>query len=248
MSKVDYYRSVLGETDDWEAYLLLESRLPGPRANIELALAAAEEGEQAWFEQLLGYDASIAPANTPREFLALCGVLGLGKVLADGQPEVLSRLKACASDPRWRIREAVAMSLQRFGRSDMQSLLDEMQIWSQGGLLERRAAAAGLCEPTLLVESEAANQVLVILDHITASIIMESDRRSSDFLALRKGLGYCWSVAAVADLILGRKLMEKWFGCDDADVRWIMRQNLKKKRLWRADPGWTDYWLDNLDR
>jgi hypothetical protein len=33
--------------------------------------------------------------------------------------------------------------------------------------------------------------------------------------------------------------MEKWFSVGDSDIRWIMNQNLRKKRLDRADPEWT---------
>ena len=145
MSKVEDYRQILRQTDDWEKFLLSESRLPGPRANIELAQAAAEEGDRQWFDQILAFDATVAPTNTPEEFLAFCGVLGQGKMLERGQLGALKTLRYCACDPRWRRREAVAMALQRFGRSDMESLLREMASWSQGNLLERRAAAAGLC-------------------------------------------------------------------------------------------------------
>jgi hypothetical protein len=40
--------------------------------------------------------------------------------------------------------------------------------------------------------------------------------------------------------------MEKWFACDDPDVRWIMRENLKKNRLERMDAGWVRGWRGKL--
>jgi hypothetical protein len=46
------------------------------------------------------------------------------------------------------------MALQRLGRVDMEALLEEMGQWSEGNMLERRAAAAALCEPKLLREEE----------------------------------------------------------------------------------------------
>ena len=58
--------------------------------------------------------------NSPEEFLACCGVLGLGKLLVQGQSARLDTLHLFASDPRWRTREAVAMALQAYGRADMQ--------------------------------------------------------------------------------------------------------------------------------
>ena len=44
VGKVQEYREVLRRLDSWDAFLLEESRLPGLRANLELARAAALEG------------------------------------------------------------------------------------------------------------------------------------------------------------------------------------------------------------
>ncbi len=244
MSKVDSYRAILRETSDWEEYLLRESGLPGPRGNIELAQAVAEEGDAELFDHLLSYDATKAPVNTPYEFLAFCGALGQGKLLEKGQQEALATLRVCASDPRWRMREAAAMALQRYGRSDMDSLLAAMAKWSDGNILERRAAAAGLCEPVLLTDIEVVERVLQILDRITQSILGESNRRSDEFKALTKGMSYCWSVAVAAQPEIGKPFMEKWMTVEDPDILRIMKQNLKKKRLYRADAEWTESWIE----
>ncbi len=48
----------------------------------------------------------------------------------------------------------------------------------------------------------------------------------------------CRAVVA-ADPERGRPAFELWLACDDADVRWVARQNLAKKRLERADPEWV---------
>jgi hypothetical protein len=144
-----------------------------------------------------------------------------------------------ASDPRWRLREGVAMALQRWGRVDMPALLEEMQAWSKGSFLEQRAAAAALCEPDLLSGEDAVKPVLAVLDVITVSIAEARNRKSEDFKALRKGMAYCWSVAAAALPAEGRTAMQRWFGSDDPDVRWVMKENLKKKRLERMDAKWV---------
>lgn len=246
MSKQDDYRKTLRTLEDWDAYLLQECGLPGPRGNIELARAVAEEGDVARFARYLAFDAERAPTNSPYEFLAFCGVLGQGKLLAEGHKEPLETLRRCASDPRWRIREAVAMALQRWGLVDMDALLDEMKGWSRGTLLERRAAAAAVCEPGLLGEAAHVEQVLDLLDSITASVLGEEDRRSDDFQALRKGMGYCWSVAVCALPEAGKAKMERWFSSVDRDVRWIMKQNLRKRRLERMDAGWVVRWKSTL--
>jgi hypothetical protein len=239
MGRVDGYREKLRQLEDWEPFLLEQSGLPGPRGNIELARAVAEEGEPELFEYLLAFDAERAPTNSPYEFLAFCGVLGLGKLLAQGRREVLETLRECASDPRWRMREAVAMALQRWGRSDMDALLQEMAVWSQGNLLERRAAVAAVCEPALLLDARQTERVLELLDEVTASLVKAEDRQSDEFKALRKGLGYCWSVAVAALPESGKRKMERWIADDDRDVRWVMKENLRKKRLTRMDAEWV---------
>jgi len=108
VTKQERYRNLLRTLADWEPFLLQESGLPGPRGNIELAQAVADEGDEALFRRFLAYDAASAPTNSPQEFLAFCGVLGLGRLLAEGRRDLLAELRVWASDPRWRAREAVA--------------------------------------------------------------------------------------------------------------------------------------------
>ncbi len=54
---------------------------------------------------------------------------------------------------------------------------------------------------------------------------------------LRQGLAYCWSVAVAADPVTGVPRFERWARDPDPDVRWLVRQNLAKSRLTRADPA-----------
>jgi hypothetical protein len=239
VSKRDDYRRALGSLDDWEPYLLAESGLPGPRGNIELAQAVADEGDEALFLRLLSFDAEVAPTNTPQEFLAFCGVVGLGRLVAQGRRDLLPLLRQHANDPRWRTREGVAMALQRWGFVDMDGLLMEMKLWSLGTFLEQRASAAALCEPALLRDPAHVERTLYILDVITASVTQAVERRSEGFHALRTGLAYCWSVAVVVLPDVGKPMMQRWLASDDRDVRWIMRQNLAKHRLARMDADWV---------
>ena len=85
MNKLELYHQKLKQLKDWEPFLLKESGLPGPRGNIELAQAVAEEGNESLFEHFLSFDSARAPTNSPEEFLAFCGVLGQGKLLATGK-------------------------------------------------------------------------------------------------------------------------------------------------------------------
>lgn len=153
---------------------------------------------------------------------------------------MLPLLRKAASDDRWRVRESVVLGLQRLGDRDPSILLDEVERWAAGGLLERRAAVAAVCEPRLLRRPGEARRTLDLVDSVTKSLVAEPDRRSEPFRVLRKGLGYCWSVAVVAVPDDGKVRMEQWLASDDPDVRWIMRENLRNARLRRLDPEWVD--------
>jgi hypothetical protein len=240
--KNEAYRQQLRALQNWEQFLLSESGLPGPRANLELVQAVADEGTLDLFRSYLSYAPERASTNSPEVFLVVCGVVGLGRLLAEGDLDQLAVLRACANDPRWRVREAVAMALQRWGAAEMSALLRAMRAWAQGTLLERRAAAAALCEPRLLKEPKQARRVLKLLSTITASIVREPTRKTEDFKTLRQALGYCWSVAVVALPGEGKPAMEKWLVNPDPDVAWIMRENLKKDRLQRMDARWVKEW------
>ena len=248
MGKREQYRETLRSLGNWEPYLLEHSGLPGPRGNLELADAVADLGSEEQFLSFLRHDSMVAPTNTPQEFLAFCGAVGLGELVSQGRTDLLPRFREAASDERWRMREAVARGLQRWGRVDMEGLLGEMTGWAGGTLLERRAAVAALCEPSLLGDETQARRVLLMLNEITAGLLDETDRRCDAFRVLRKALGYCWSVAVVALPQVGRELMAKWFPCEDRDVRWVMKENLRKARLARMDGAWVTLWKQRLGR
>jgi hypothetical protein len=246
--KTEAYRQTLHTLPNWDQFLLKESGLPGPRANLELVQAVADEGTLDLFQRYLSYTPDPASANSPEVFLTVCGIVGLGRLLAEGNLDQLEVLRACANDPRWRVREAVAMGLQRWGVADMPALLKAMSDWVKGTLLERRAAAAALCEPRLLNKPKHAKRVIKLLDMMTASIVREPDRKTEDFKTLRQALAYCWSVAVVALPGEGKPAMEKWLVNSDLDVVWIMCENLKKDRLKRMDASWVKEWSSALVR
>ena len=235
MAKINDYRQTLRELNDWIPFLKKESGLPGPRGNLELAHAVAEEGSKKQFDQLLSFQAG---ENTPEVFLVFCGVIGLGK-LAANEPILFEQLRRYASDSRWRIREAVATGLQLTGDQDMALLLKEMQTWSTGNWYEKRAAAAALAEPRLLKQAKHAKQVLQILDKITASMQAANGTKDESFKVLRQGMAYCWSVAVAALPEAGKPMMEKWLDSQDKDIRWMFKENLKKNRLSKMDARWV---------
>jgi len=244
LNKGETYRLTLANLTDWEPYLLQESGLPGPRGNLALAQVVADEGDRGLFEHFLAYTPQVAPTNDPHEFLAFCGVVGLGRLLAEGDEKILDQLRPFASDPRWRLREGVAMALQRLGKQDMRHLLDATEKWSSGNWLEKRAAAAALAEPILLHNEKDAMAALQILDRITATMENSSNARNEGFKVLQQGLGYCWSVVVAAAPQPGKQLMEKWMACPDRAIQRIMQENLKKNRLARMDAVWVEKWRE----
>jgi hypothetical protein len=225
VTRVDDYRATLRAlATDWEPYLIAESRLPGPRANLELAHAAALEGDPAQLTELRRSD---------HEFAVMCGVMGL---------DDFAELRRWANDPRWRVREAVAMAVQRIGGA---AAVEHMRAWANGTRLEQRAAVAALCEPPLLADESVARAALEVLDAVTASLAEDRGDPEGE-KALRKALAYGWSVAVVALPDPGRALMERWIADGDAGTRRIMRENLRKARLARADGEWVERQLARI--
>jgi hypothetical protein len=234
VANVTDYRAALRQMPDWDAFLLRESRLPGPRANLELVQVVADEGDASQFRRWLAIGVDQAPANSQAEFLPLCGAVGLGRLAAEGDHEVLNELRGRARDVRWRVREGVAMGLQRLGAVDMPALLSAMAEWAEGDWLERRAAIAAVCEPVLLKEPEHARSALEMLDRLMRLVEEAPDRREYAFQAFRMALGYGWSVAIAALPDEGMRMFRAWMESGDPDVAWVVRENLKKARLKRV--------------
>lgn len=241
MSKIEVYRHELRRrSSGWDDYLLAESGLPGPRANLELMQAVAAEADLRDFERWLALDSDEAPVNSPAVFLACCGVVGLGRLAAEGNRMLIVRLHTLADDPRWRVREAVAMALQRIGEVDMDWLVEICATWSKGSWLQQRAAIAALAEPRLLVNPTYAGRILAIFDRVTAGIEAAGDRKEDNLLILRQGLGYAWSVVVSAYPAAGKPTFKRWLESPSGHVRWLLKENLTKNRLLRMDPDWVE--------
>lgn len=233
MGRRDDYRGAIAGLADGalEAYLDERSGLPGPRANLELADAVADVVDTATAYRLAGSD---------REFVRLCGVSALGAVAAreDGaaRAEAVERLHDEARDERWRVREAVAIALQRIGDVDPALLRAVVGAWlAEDDPLVLRAALAGVCEPRLLRDPEIAALALDTCERATDRLCRYSPfaRRSPRVRAMRQTLGYCWSVAVAADPDHGLPRFSRLMGSSDPDVRWVDRENRRKQRLRR---------------
>jgi hypothetical protein len=89
MTRLDGLRAALRALPpaDWDAYLRANSGLPGPRANLELVRAFGEEATPAQVHEAAG---------SGDEYLALCGAVGLGRLLAEGGDATASAVAARA--------------------------------------------------------------------------------------------------------------------------------------------------------
>ncbi len=239
MAIIDEYRRALSGQQRWEKYLMEHSNLPGPRGNLELAYAVTAEGNGDIFDALLAHDNREVSENTPEVFVVFCGVVGLGSLLRNGDFRRLETLRSYANDPRWRIREAVAIALQICAPAQAEELIGWMQQWAQGSLLEQRAAVAALCEPSFLTTPHVCQRTLEILGDITARLARQAERKTEAFRILRQALGYAWSVAVAAAPQPGKAAFESWLDQPDADIRWVMKENLSKSRLLRMDSAWV---------
>lgn len=99
----------------------------------------------------------------------------------------------------------------------------------------RRAAVAAICEPRLLTDPATRTAALQACRRASESIttLSATERKTPGVRNLRQALGYCWSVAVVADPDEGMPAFERLRAVDDPDIRWIVASNLKKSRLRR---------------
>jgi hypothetical protein len=239
-----------GNSQDLFDYIAANSNLPGPRGNLVLAAAFAdligqytpEKSERLWelCVQMAEVSADQAPTGDPREMIPFCGAAGMG-ALGAACPTLFAKaikaLRALANDPRWRMREAVPMALQRLIAAHAKKTPDALKRWAaEGSPLEMRAAAAGVAEPALLVNDETARAALELHRIIFDRMPELDDRKSDEFKALRKGLGYTLSVVVRALPEVGFALMHQLAATQDKDTLWIVRENLKKNRLVKNFP------------
>jgi hypothetical protein len=218
-------------------YLLQNSNLPGPRGNLELLYDFSRNADTEIVRKCLEY-ITTDTSNSPEEFVGMCGILGYAQINKDRNKAVLAFLRKYASHDSWRIREAVAMSIQEISVNNIGETLENIKPWIEGNFLEQRAVVAGLCEPKLLNNEINNINILKILEKITQNI-SHDNKLSDQEVSLRKALGYGWSVVIVSTPKNGKKYFEKLFHLSGKHVSWVIKENLKKNRLIKMDSEWV---------
>lgn len=230
--------------------LLKNSGLPGPRGNLELLYSFSKNATQADIDECMSYY-SEGLHNSPEEFVVMCGIVAYCVNKGTEYASVLTETRKYASHASWRIREAVAIGIQEMAdenRGEIGSIIDILENWANGNDFEKRAIVAALCEPKLLKERPVVRRVLAILDRITGEFSHITGTLTDSQESLRKTLGYGWSVAIVKLPDEGRMAFEKLTGSENRHVGWIVRENLKKKRLTTMDADWVKKMLSREEK
>jgi hypothetical protein len=242
-----------GKLQELCALLEANSGLPGPRANLELvhsfASSVARMHLEDWqWDFLIGLAATSptkAPVNSSKEYLPICALVAIGALYGSGLPRprrraALAALTKAASDPRWRVREAAAMGLQRIGERNPAVLREICTEWLSGAdPLRLRAIVAGLAHPPILGDKDFALFCLDMAQTILGAVSRagKEERKDDDFRVLRQGLSYAVSVFVAHAPAEGFALLRKTAAIRDPDIARIVRENLKKTRLCDAFPG-----------
>lgn len=239
-------RALIGQPGFLEFYLRDQSRLPSARANVELAQD---------FSHLLAFKAPSCPyetrnllnylvreekqvvSNTPGEFVLMCGVLAFGfcaAAIPAWRSDIFPLLTHYACSLNWRVREATALALQNLLTADPGEILPALvELLERGDCLQQRACLAAISEPALLNSSEFVASALAMqrtaIERLHALPAVQ--RKRTDVRVLRQALGYTLSVVTAACPDEGFALMCEIATWNDLDINWILRENLKKRRL-----------------
>ena len=245
-----------------QEYLINNSRLPSPRTNLELAYSldelilkfSSEKKNELWqlFSRLSQISAEAAPMNDPKEFLSFCGIFGIG-ALANNYHSYLSEslkiLKKAASDRRWRMREATAHVLAKLLKTYRGKVIDRILPWmKEKNWLLIRAVAAAFAVPNLLVDKNMANTAFELHLDIIELILKEKNRMHHEFRSARKGFAYTFSIVVTALPEKGFEFFESLTLIDDTDIRWILKQNLRKNRLKNRFSKKVEYLLSQIKK
>ena len=230
-----------------EDYLIDHGALPGRRANLELVWALADEVEtlcagpevslnqsyvaMEWLlrELMNRYPPAIfgGDPDSPLQMPQLCGVVAFGAWAAAFQhiEAGVSALLHLADSPLWRIREGVAMGLQRMLAAQWDSTIRRLRRCALDALpYEWRAIVAGIAEPDLLNDPGRALDALDLHYHALAYLrrLPDEARRTDAARTFRQALGYSVSVVVAAAPEAGFPLMHAWAAWHDPDVLWVI--------------------------
>lgn len=206
--------AVEGEPRELFAMLPPKSGLPGPRPNLALAAALADQlatyGKKAnaLVRELCAMDEERAPADTSREFLPVCGAFSLAarwKANVD-RKGALAGLHDMAEDGRRLVRDSVVQALRTIANAGDESFLDDLAAWMDG-YLHAAVVLDALSDRHVLDRLTNAEPVLARLDDAfrLAEEAPRAHQRSHGYRVLLRVLGEAPSsmMARFPDAIAG---------------------------------------------
>lgn len=245
-------RAAGGQPAELYRQLELQSGLPGPRMNTRLAAAFAQDAARlgARVDRLL-WEMATLPANEARgasgkEFVSVCGVLGIGaRAATDAElrPRALELLEERADDLRFHVRDAVPIALAAIG-ARMPDLTEHVRPWMDR-YFHAAAVLLALAMPGWL-ESFGKGEHAAPLELLQAGYDLASDAPRAAFRypghkALVEALG-----RVPRDLIkrFGLPVLEllaAWSSSVRPELRDPILQNLD-------DPAFKKPFADEIDR
>jgi hypothetical protein len=218
-----------GKTTGLFRLLEVSSGLPGPRMNLDLALAFAHACAQAGpkLDPVVQKLASAPPDDlrgaNAREFLSVCGVLGVAARATSGRENALRDkalllLEERADDPRFHVRDAVPLALAMLGSKMGDDLAARVESWMDR-YFHAAAVVRALAEPPWL-ETFPVESYYAPINLVHAAFTLAQD-------APRSAVRYPGHKALVDALSSTPKALGRRFGIPMFDRLLIWAEHVK---------------------
>jgi len=231
-------------------FLIANSGLPGPRANLTLAAEVGKLIAGDWAakrEYLKGLICSWSASGD--DYLMFVAHSTIGHVLSSNLGEAewaIPILYEANFSPLWRAREGVTFALEALLEERAELALNLINEWckSHHPILVRNSIVA-LAHPTQLRKNRAQLDALERYNNVGMEIVAKAVDPGDDTKMLAKSLGFTLSVAAEAD----EGYLDQFDGWIDGNVkawRTIIRENLTKVRISKKYPASVEAFLRRL--
>jgi hypothetical protein len=217
------------------------SRLPGMRANAELADAFAlacralgPKGEAVALA-MARLPADHAPGATALEFLPVCGLYALAaraSTDASARLSAVAELHTHADDLRFRVREAVIEGLARIGASAGSALAEQVAPWMDG-YFHAAAVVTALGTPSWLTAIHEPDAVIARLDDAFA-LARDAPRSAARWpghKALLEALGTAPPRVAARFGVPVFDMLVRWAAAKDPALREVVDRSLAPRSL-----------------
>lgn len=238
MSKKDL--ETLEKIEELKKEMLLNSGMPGKRANLEIIkkfsdFIKSKELNQEVYLKLIEFWSITANGDDPNTILCLAGLLGLSHYYLDNNyiEEIKIILIEAMNDSRWRVREVIQETLKIIAMNDYNDLITFIDNIKDPTMLEYRAIITTLAHPEILLNNiQKEYAISKLVEVFNAFLIFENteDIKNEEFKALVKGLNFAPSVIVSKIPDKGFDIFEEYIG-KSKNLNRIIKENLKKNRL-----------------